>query len=90
MDETREKILRDLKEARVRVSGAERRLLELMMHRIILERLGRDTSASKRSGENLEQDLVRLHAELEFAGHREMFTRPRAGRLAPREAANTN
>jgi predicted nucleic acid-binding Zn-ribbon protein len=90
MTETREKILRDLNDARHRLADAQRRLMELMMHRVILERLGRDTSASERSHDELERELSQLRADLEFAGHREIFTRPRATRSVFGMASNTN
>lgn len=78
-----------LDEARRRLAEGERRLLELMLHKAILQRLGRKPPAGD-AQERLEGQITLLRAEQEFAEQRVMFTRRRprvrrdwAGRVIP-------
>jgi hypothetical protein len=77
----------ELDEARKRLSEAERRMLELMLPKVVLQRLGKDAGGDE-SRHVLEGQIADLRVELEFAEQRVMFTRPRvrvrlAGLCAP-------
>jgi hypothetical protein len=83
------RLVADLEEIRRRLAEAERRMLELMVHKTLLQRLGRDNGASA-SRDELEKRIAELRAEQTFAEQRVMFTKPRTAKAlieAPRGRA---
>ena len=87
MDDVIRELTEALDEARLRVSDCERRALELMFHRALLQRAGADASASHQRLDLLERELAELRAEREFAEQRLLF-RTRSQKRAPAAAAN--
>jgi hypothetical protein len=74
--EDNQRLLAELDAARRRLSEAERRMLELMLHKVVLQRLGKDAGGDE-TRRVLEDQIADLRVELEFAEQRVMFTRPR-------------
>ncbi len=87
MGEVIEELREALGQARVRVSDCERRAIELMFHRALLQRAGADVAASDARLELLESELAELRAEREFAEHRLLF-RTRGARSRPADKEN--
>jgi hypothetical protein len=79
----------ELDEVRRRLADAERPMLELMVHKTLLQRLGR-ADGPRASRDELEKRIAELRVEEAFAEQRVMFTKPRAAKAlieAPRGRA---
>jgi hypothetical protein len=73
--EDHQRLAAELEMARRRLSEAERRMLELMLHKVVLQRLGKNPGGDE-SRHVLEGQIADLRTELEFAEQRVMFTKP--------------